>query len=628
LKKIICITLVFCLLGTAGFSAFGCGVTNAPVPEYWEPLLQDEEWVADLSQMLDLCYVEESEIAGFSQMEATRLMAPTLYSTWSVMGIVKDLGQEVEDPVQIADWVNSLRDDRGFYHDPLDHMQSTEETLFAISVLTNLGIEPEDVDSTVSYLLSLQDDDGLFRHDHDLEKGAPLSKTRERKISYGTYWVVETLCLLNRSNEKALEKTKLTLIEEINSKLPEGEPFPAVWEDEVGKIIAAISILAKLDSSLVTETARNFIAESLKNASSLPDHLILGVNRINNLLEIGELLKLPEANLESIRKDIEGYLTEKIFPLQGSRGGFEFGGSIEPAMTFFVVHLTSKLYLEYPYKELLLDEVERYRVDGGWVTFYSLELEEKSPYIFWTLEVANAIGYTNYNHDKIATYLRKELNNPDLGIWYMYYTVLALKSLNGSLSRKEISIAEESAIKLAAWLPDDLSSSPHFSDYPLFVLLMAEIGSELPEELDFKMKQIAEQAMTAMIEKEVSDGPVMLYYIWKMQGNDGEVLSRETALDLLDSFYTDYGGYLVSDDSWIPADDLKRPGVHATLYAVRLLTDMGESLPDKQKTLDFVMSSKYEYGFDIAPIAIVGGRSWPDILSTYVALTVLKDLSE
>jgi hypothetical protein len=59
-----------------------------------------------------------------------------------------------------------------------------------------------------------------------------------------------------------------------------------------------------------------------------------------------------------------------------------------------------------------------------------------------------------------------------------------------------------------------------------------------------------------------------------------------------------------------------------TYSALEILSDIGESIPDENKTVEFVMSSKQEFGFSRAP-----DWSQPYMESTFAALMILKQLS-
>ena len=613
----------------------GCSTEAPQTPRYWLELVADEQWRQNLTQWLTLSYIEEQDIAGFSMLDTTSL-APSLYSTYAVVMILNTLGEGIEDGDRIADWVDSLKNEEGFYFDENSVGQlASRQTNMAITILTALNRSPKDAESTVDYLLSLQDEDGLFHVTHDNpELDEALTGTREGRINW-SIWAVDSLLKLGQG-EEALQKTRELLAEEIATMLPVGKPFPELSDmEQSGTILSAILTLAQIDSSLVPARARDFISESLGQIPAMPADILRGIRHINKLLAAAELLELAELEEDRIHEEIKSYLETKIFPLQNLHGGFgPMDNNTEPSTTYEVVCMTQRLDLPYPNLQELLTDIGNHQVDDGWANFVVLNLEHKSQSTFYALQIAEAINFTDYDQSKIATYLNEELLDDSSTIKDIYYAAASLAILQGSLSQSEHQAAETACLRLSSQLPAKSGTNFELEDlyeYGHFVLAREVIGFDMSEDLEKKITEAAKQAKTAILEGRLLEGPVSLYFLWVVQEYDN-ITDKSEVQESLEPFFTEYGGYLLAEEATLLSmgfpPEYVVPDMLATFYAQESLSRIGAGFSDESHVLDFVMASKHRYGFDYASLQLIGDRSSPDFRSTYAALMLLKEFSE
>ncbi len=262
--KVISVILVAALLIASNLSS--CR-QDSPV-RYWQTLLEDKDWVQNLNQWLGLSYIEEKDRAAFTMTMVGQSLSPDLYSSHSAIRMLKAIGRTIENRDQIGEWIHSLRKEDGSYDDPgLRTVKPAKETEMAITVLSEVGVRPEHVESTVSFLLSLQADDGTFFRSAD--RDSPSDATKERRVAEGTQAVANTLLMLNLG-DRIPQKTKEAVLADIVSTLGESGPFPSVLEQNLPRTAGIIALLARIDSSMVPQRAREFTAYALKEAESYP----------------------------------------------------------------------------------------------------------------------------------------------------------------------------------------------------------------------------------------------------------------------------------------------------------------------------------------------------------------------
>ncbi len=424
------------------------------VPAFWQNLRQDEDWLKSVNQYLSLSYIERQDKAGFTLLNQ-RNLAPVLYSTYYIMKILESNGTEIKNKNQIAEYVNSLLDEKGAFHDPLWNSTKfiTDETRRATSILAYLEIPPQNIDLTLDYLFSLQYGDGTFLLDAE-EGMSSLEDTTLRRISYGTYQVVSSLIMLGQSNIIP-EETVDTIVTEITDVLSEGNVFSEPYSGKAASIISAIELLARIDPELVTDKAREFITNQLEVIADMPADPFLSSAKANKLLNIAQALQLPSGQDENILSRLRSYLKDDIFPMQNLTGGFGPSDTIEPMTTAENVILANRLGIEYPNLNRLLMELDKHWVGNGWTVFTIPSIDKDNYQIsYYALEIANFSGFTGFNRDKLENFLEECFTSSTVGVESVslknvYYAVMALKALNSKLTKEQAQSAKEICLSLS-----------------------------------------------------------------------------------------------------------------------------------------------------------------------------------
>ncbi len=606
-----------------------CSTGSAPVTPAETPTLLsiyrtqlDDEWQRDLSQWLGLSYVEKDEATWLQAW--TEYIQPELYSTLAVLGILRSLDQEVQDPGEIADWISSLRTDEGAFYDPIGLSQPLlMQTDMAVQALSKLSLLPADSDSVVRYVLSLKQPDGLFRNSNDPALHAALD-TREARLVAAAR-ALELLRVLGE--EEAIPKETLSALEqELRARLPQDSPLPLLTDDGSGVTMFIIRALAGLDPSLVPATARLFVESSLGQVNQLPVDFVFGVETANRLLDCAERLGMPEERLAAAKADVQDYLRTKILPLQNLHGGFLNRTSVEPKTTFDVALLTTRVGLEYPNKDALLHEIDKHRVDEGWAKFFdSVVNADESITTFYALTIANILGFEDYDEAKLSAFLGGVFSDPQATARDVYFSVASLRLLNGDVPTSARGLANDAVLNAAQALPATLDS---LRMYSYLVLAADELGMVLPDALKSKVESVASQA------GGLGEGPQVdlqgVYYTWTLQRYLGQPIDRQWLVAFIQSREHESGGYrrfLQVDMPGVPAFT-PYPDVVTTLYTVQMLESLGEPI-NHQKVAGFVLASKHQYGFDSAPRELIESTpigSMPTLQTTYAGLTLLEEL--
>jgi hypothetical protein len=637
------IIVIAILLASIILLSSGCGqstpLANNNVPSSgWNKLYEDEEWVQSVNQYLSLAYVKMGDQAAFTALTSDQL-STSLYATYSVIRMMKPLGINIEDRDNIIKFINLLKNQDGAYLEAsqFNHV-SANETMQAITVLNELGSQPEDIDKTVKYLLSLEYDDGTFL-DNPGKEVPDIENTRLRRITLGTGSVIQSLVLLGQA-DKIPQKTKNSIIAEVNSALGEDLPFPDLNNLESWKIITAIELLAKIDPASVTPRAREYAKYALTWLVDMPADPYVFPSRSNRLLDIISLIGLSRAEEENIQEKLRVYLKDKIFPLENQSGGFGPSKAIEPLTTSEVLILANRLGVEVPDIDKIKLEINKHWVGNGWVNFYEFRINPINlMFTYYALEIAEFSGYDDYDTQKINRFLRSTLSGngdippADLKLMDIYYGVMALKAMNGGLSSEDSQNAKALCLKLADGLKTS-SKEDYSTQFAYASLISREVGFELPEEIKAEIYRLAGYLKGDMENGKKTIAELYLSLIWESQDKQHTILTRDEIVKYLESLYdNNSGAYTIptfSDPSSTPKPGeggtptvVPRPEVYATYLATELLLETGESIPNRDKMFSFIDSGKKKYGFTRIP----GLSSNTDMESTFAALMILKDLN-
>ncbi len=138
------------------------------------------------------------------------------------------------------------------------------------------------------------------------------------------------------------------------------------------------------------------------------------------------------------------------------------------------------------------------------------------------------------------------------------------------------------------------------------------MGFKLPGEVKTAVSRLAANFKEALLNGERALIPYYLFLLWESLEQDNSIISKSELMEYLDSLYDrDSGVYNTIALSEMPTsvDEMPeygpRPEMYQTYYAMQLLSDIKENIPDKDTAFNFVLSSKIRFGFSRAP-------DWPD----------------
>lgn len=602
----------------------------------------DTQWMQDLSRLLDLCYVERGDFAAFTG--ATRdVLGGSLHTTYAVVRLLRSVGVAIPNQANVSDWVASQRDARGVYVDPFSvgHFAPPNETREALEVLEVLGAVPKDVDVTARYLLSLEYNDGTFLL--DAEKGpSRLEETALGRIGLGTSYVVDAL-LAAGLRDSIPQETKSILASEIARGLQADVSSESAGHDEL-EIIPAVRALTRIDPGLVSDRAKDFVANELRTiTSSPPDGPYLFASLANDLMDVSDLLGLPDAHDPQVIETIKSYLLDKVLPRQNRTGGFGPSDTIDPMATSEIVILANRLGVAFPNLNKLLSEIGKHWLGFGWAAFTIEQLDSDNIRVsYYAAEIARFAGY-EYDKSKVTNFLTGFLSEADSAgnvgdssiqvaplsgssSWALrdlYYVLKGLETVNGRLTDKEKHSAEDVCKELVKGVAME-------SGFWYVLPISREAGFSLDEATLSRVNELAHNYNETKVAAQEFPPIQILDYLWLSSGPEGSVISRDEIRQYLSKAYDEKTASYVSPavdgisiEQGVPAGT-PRPDIFETYYAIKLLSEIGDNPADRSKTLDFVFASMQKYGFGREP-------TWPydpSIQNTFAALMILEELSE
>ena len=644
MRRVISGILGIIVLGNCILFPLGCknNVTNS----YYRALLADEVWANNLKNLLALSYVEEPDRAAFVGF-ATREILPTIHTTRDILRIYQTLGKSVENPEALIAFINSMQTNQGFFTDLLVNYRVERpfplyDTYLALDTLATLGTLPENPEMVIHYLLSLQIEDGTFNGNR-----LSLSTTRLGRLSNDTALIVKSFMLMGK--EECIPNHIANIVrEEIINNLQPDKEFPT-FEDEVTfRLVGLIELLALLSPEDIPESAKDFIKYLMLNFHEMPVHLVIGVGMIENLMDIGITLRMPEIHDNEVLKSFREYIVNGIFSLQNTSGGFGPNRTIEPFTTANILVITCRLGLEYPNLNVLLKNIETHRLDNGWAKFVDCMVDASScNFTYWAIQIGNLIGFTDYNPEKVRQYFEEVLSDNTATLHDIYYAVKGLKLLNQKLTTKQQLLGQANIVRLAGTLNPTNTASMQFA---YAVLLSQELGFQYSQAINRTINELSFSFKNDLI-SAIKSGEydiTSLYLLWTIQKKENPLITEQEVRECLDIMYSSStGGYT---RQWLFGIKY-RPDVINTYYASLLLNETNTPVPDKHQTISFVLACKDKYGFDYSTpefmkvewdipeeysiygidpsiIPYFSTSSQPDFASTYAALMTLKLLSE
>ncbi len=600
----------------------GCSNPSSPNGNFIStfPTLAEGGWHENISQWLDLSYVEEKDIAGFNSLDYPYLASPDLYTTNAVVKNIAELDRisEISNKQDIIIWIESLRNSEGFYKAEQRISSSTfgpvTDTMLAVATLSDLGWDFPDKEKNIEYLMSLQQPDGLFSDGFKSNETQEDSLERQVSISAG---VLITLSKLGIKDQYRLKPTLTALNDYLVKRIPEEATNYSLKDEKTNKLIVTIHCIALINPAFVPQKALVFLKRCLNQISSL-DGNVVSVDIVNNLLDAAEALSIEEVKTGLITENIKNYLERKIFPLQTKTGGFTFNSLlIEPNCTSWVVKLASRAEIAYPHFETLINELNKRRIKSGWIQFVNLSLRNASANTYYALNIANYVGCDRFDKKLFKKNAEQTLLLNSGDPWLIYNTLMSYRKLGGVLSPELLTSIKENSIKSLG-----NSSGGNFSKQIIFYRSFAEIsrlaGFDIPDDVKKSMLVIINDFKKTVSENPEQNDISFVYSLWVFQRvlPNEQIISDEEIDRYLHTLWTDSGGFKVTPNTG-----------EADVFSTYLAFEMPQALEiaDKNKVKDFILSCQWDYGFNAFPPSTAKEHLLQvSLMTTSMALDVLS----
>ena len=537
-----------------------------------------EEWSDNLSQWLELAYVREHGVAGFTELPTHLLERPDLYTTHAAVEMLVSLGNQPVNIAGLNTWINSLKNPNGMYIEPEPYGRFSDslDTAKTIEILTWLEQPIPDRDAVTQALLSLQRPNGLFL-DAAEEQNLPLSSQIARTTRF-----VEALDALDALDDPMLDKTRGTLLEYVTLTLSDPDADLALGGPVNGILMQAIRSLARIDEDAVPEEAFAFVQGSLAQIPSVNRDLH-SVLLVNNIIDTAGALGIPIAESPSVQGMVRQFLVDDIYPLQDDWGGFGGSTTIEPVLTSAVVRLASRAGIPYPMQASLLRQLSLRRIGNGWISFISHSLDAEGTH--YALGLTEAAAFDGYDERLVVEYLESEMRDPAT-TRSVYHAIEARKSLGGDLPEDLRQHVESAIIAHLRKLPVEFD---YVGEYYHAARIGQALAFPMPPDVEEKVAEFAMLLEREIEQREELDNVAFVFALWFLQEAlpDRNVIDREKALVFVRSLEAPDGGFRLSPD--------QPPDIFSTYWALNILTPA--DVRNKQGLVDFVESMRRDYGF-------------------------------
>jgi hypothetical protein len=301
-----------------------------------------------------------------------------------------------------------------------------------------------------------------------------------------------------------------------------------------------------------------------------------------------------------------------------------------------LVTLARRLDIDFPGGDEIAAYYDSRWMGDGWAVLSLPIVTWDTQDAYFGIEIARFAGYA-FDHKKVENYLTPSLSfaavSSDGGFMQLYYAVKGLKALTGGLSAKQKQDAEATCLRLAN---DSLGPEVPADQLPwtYAALLGKELGLHWPEDVQARLLESARALKDTMAGQTLGMTPEDLRCIWAAQGESESVITKEEiAADLQSLYDAQTGAYSArmmtkeyresglaqrgAEPQYVPY-----PSVSSTYGALELLRELGQDLPDREKTLGFVTACRQAFGFaDTTAYAV----SQSNFQATFAALMMLQD---
>lgn len=569
--------------------------------------VNQEQWVENLKLRLRVSYRQDPEGASFGFVPRDALAQPSLYATHAVVGIHSALEQPIQNRALIRSWLLSLMGENGAYDDKQTKSSHLLKTFWAVETLRYLGEKPEQPAKTISFIRSLQGADGLFHEDT-----VGTDSTWKQKLE-ATHYALQILRVLGVDLKRAdyLEPTAQTLRQYLQTQLAESPNGSIPPSDS--PVVAVMGDLALIDPQFVDAAARavleqNFaLLELSKNLTS--QMLVLAY------LDTGDALgmQFSDNQLQRLRLALEATMAPELNRYTGMTAE---GQIIEPALTLISVRLFKRLAVPYPNASELQKNLAKYRIPEGWIMFVIPTSDAGITY--HSLVIADAVGYTDFNADKVAQYLQNVIRNPAASenLQSAAYAVQALNLLGQKPDKASLqTIKRKAQNKIIA-----AKSRERFAMLVHLAWFIRAANDEWPSAL----QELAHQTLQELDPGTNLNNAEAIYNIALLQAiSHRQILSPQQLKSNLLELLTPDGGFKAA--STAPTADLA-----STLLALHVLTMLGDTSGiEPYKIRQFVISTQDDYGFTYVPRTALQrepfkGTNLNNTLATHLGFEILK----
>lgn len=573
--------------------------------EKWAALL-GEQWLQDTAWFLEINYVEKEDTAGFGQF-SKRDFRPNLYTTHQAIRLLQNAGENIENPEEIIHWINSIQQDDGSFNCPADHFDHAPpilEIYWAVSSLKRLESSPRHPDKIVDFILSLQKENGgfIFNREGDADYWA-TAMASEILLALGQDKLENPL---RQAADFLKQRLDLRLQEELE---PQAEKIEKLEDVLILRTILELTpnhtlpekyapVLAKAGALIIEE---DFVKETLFWPGFSLAHIA------NQLLDIAALGVSINLDLDKVKQ----LTVTEVFPRVPEEGFHLFQGIIDTNLLTInnLVELAKNVEEQYPHLQEVIHKVNRYRIEGGWLTFMHLSPSIRSTY--GALFVAREIGYTQFDREKVQKFVLNLMENDSASFEEKYYALMSLRLLVEQPNKVVIRNFERDIIAQA--LHVNVSDSQSLYQIAYLARIVKELNLEIPLPLQDKLKE-----MLQSLRVEWENAPLarmeFLYQVALAQYITGkEIFPSSEVRKRLKALWSPQGGFKAAAHfhagvlSDVPAEPsiISLPDI-PIIQSTYLATQIMSMLPDtniitedyKKEMTKYILQTKSRFGFD------------------------------
>jgi|GEM_PF-2513375 len=621
--------------------------SSMPVPQGTTENLHTllgEQWIQNTAWFLEINYVEDEDTAWFGQFPKHNFQ-PNLYTTHQAILLLQNAGKSVEDTQGIIRWVNSIQQSDGTFDCPADvadHAPLMLETYWAVMIFKYLEDSPEYVDKIIDIVLSLQKENGGF----SLYPGGDTDYQATELAS-------EMLLFLGQDKlEKPLRDAVVFLKQRLDTRLQERTKVQSERIEKLKDLLILRTILELTPNHILPEQFAPVIARAktlIQKEDFIQETLFWPgfsfAHITNQLFDIALLGVDTGLDFDNIRN-----LTEnKVFPKVPEEGSHIFQGIIDSNLLTIndLIELANNVGEPYPHVEEIIHKINRYRIEGGWLTFIGLGPSISSTYA--ALYVAGEIGYNQFDHEKVERFVVSFIKNNNASFQERYHALMSFRLLENRSGNVLFRNFEESIVNQALQINNNLTyQSQSLQCFAYLALISKEMNLEIPDPLRDKAKELLKS-----FRMKWKNTPIVrmgfLHYVMLTQYVAGEEIFPLSELrEKLKALWSPQGGFkaaanfpagtsinVLSEYSNILIPDI--PIIQPTYSAIQIMNlfpSMNILAEEKAiQMTEYILQTKSKYGFDEVSAAMRDKHEKvitlePTWESTMSALKILRFISD